>query len=356
MAINDWWSGDPAERFWMETTKRTDLGVDLNAPRLNGAGKAQWDYTLVSETQPGDVVFHWHTSLVGRPALVGWSIITGPLAVDPDYSWMPQGTRGRARGVPTVGQGWRMPCGGFHRLDHPIDGQILAAREAPLRTVQAALKARTNGAVYFPFSFYRPGEIRAFQSYLTKFPATLLDVLPELADALPPDDVAVPAKQPRRPRQQPGRAGRPNDVRLRLAVEQHAVRLAREHYLRLDAAEVVEVGKPFDLIVHGLGPVRHVEVKGSTTVLGAVELTVNEVAHASNHQPTDLFVVDQVEIVEQADGTYTTSGGRPRIWQDWMPAQMDLSPTRYAYALPTDNSAHNPAAFVASRVQQLRST
>jgi len=337
VVINDWWSGDPAERFWMETTKRTDLGVDLNAPRLNGAGKAQWDYTLVSETRPGDVVLHWHTALVGRPALVGWSIITGPLSVDPDYSWMPQGTRGRARGVPTVGQGWRMPCGGFNHLDHPIDGRKLAEREARLRAVQEILKARIRGALYFPFTFYRPGEIRAFQSYLTKFPAALLDVLPELTEALPADDPMAPAELPRRSLQKPRGAGRPNDVRLRLAVERHAVRLAREHYVQLGATDVVELGKPYDLIVHGLGPVRHVEVKGSTMVLGAVELTVNEVAHASNHQPTDLFVVDQIETVEQADGTYRTSGGRPRVWRDWVPAEVYLSPTRYAYALPTDD-------------------
>jgi hypothetical protein len=335
VVINDWWSGDPAERFWMETTKRADLGVDLNAPRLNGAGKAQWDYTLVSETRPGDVVFHWHTALVGRPALVGWSIVTGPLSVDPDYSWMPQGTRGRARGVPTVGQGWRMPCGGFNHLDHPIDGRTLAEREGRLRAVQDELKAKTRGALYFPFSFYRPGEIRAFQSYLTKFPVALLDVLPELAEALPAADQSKHAEPPRRTHQHPARTARQNDVRLRQAVEQHAVRLARDHYLELGAIDVVELGKPYDLIVHGLGPVRHVEVKGSTMVLSAVELTVNEVAHASNHQPTDLFVVDRIEAVEQADGTYVTSGGLSRIWRDWAPAEMHLSPTRYAYALPS---------------------
>lgn len=37
--INDWWSGDATERLWMETTGRDDLGVDLHAPQLNGAGK-----------------------------------------------------------------------------------------------------------------------------------------------------------------------------------------------------------------------------------------------------------------------------------------------------------------------------
>ena len=105
MPINDWWTGDASERFWMETTGRHDLGVDLHAPQLNGAGKPEWGYSLVAETQPGDVVLHWHKSLIGRPALVGWSTVVGPLSVDEHYSWMPQGSRGRARGVPTVGRG-----------------------------------------------------------------------------------------------------------------------------------------------------------------------------------------------------------------------------------------------------------
>ena len=94
MAINDWWSGEVSERFWMETTGRDDLGVDLHAPQLNGAGRPEWGYALVAETQPGDVVLHWHKSLIGRPAMVGWSVVTGPLSVDEDYSWMPLGSRG----------------------------------------------------------------------------------------------------------------------------------------------------------------------------------------------------------------------------------------------------------------------
>jgi len=40
VAINDWWSADPAERFWMETTGRNDLGAELHAPQLNGGWTA----------------------------------------------------------------------------------------------------------------------------------------------------------------------------------------------------------------------------------------------------------------------------------------------------------------------------
>ena len=42
MRINDWWSAELAERFCEETTGLDDLGVDLHAPQLNGAGGDLW--------------------------------------------------------------------------------------------------------------------------------------------------------------------------------------------------------------------------------------------------------------------------------------------------------------------------
>lgn len=336
VAINAWWAGDPSERFWMETTGRLDPGVDLHAPQLNGAGKPEWGYALVAETTPGDVVLHWHKSLRGRPALVGWSTVTGPLSVDEDYSWMPQGTRGRARGVPTVGYGWRMPCGGMNSFDRPIDGARLAACESEMRAILQDLQRQVHGAIYFPFTFYRPGQVRSSQSYLTKFPRQLLDVFPELVDVAlraKPPEVSEPtaAAQPRS-----GSAGRLQDVRRRIAIEQHAVRMAAAHYRDLGATDVEELGKPYDLLVRGCGPVRHVEVKGSTApILSAVELTVNEVVHAAEHQPTDLVVVDGIVLDSDAtSGEPATAGGRLRIWPDWRPAPDALNPTRFAYTLP----------------------
>ena len=99
--------------------------------------------------------------------------------------------------------------------------------------------------------------------------------------------------------------------------------------------EVEERGKPFDLIVYGFGPVRHVEVKGSTMPLAAVELTAKEVAHASNHQPTDLFVVDKIEADIGDGGSVSTFGGRQRVWENWVPSESTLSPTRYTHPPPT---------------------
>lgn len=324
MAINDWWAGDPAEQYWMEITDRpeAELGTDLNAPTLNGAGRREWSYSLVTETRPGDVVFHWHSK---PAAIVGWSEVVGPLTVDSSYLWMAHGTFGRARGVPTKGQGWRMPCGGLHRLPQPVTSARLRELEPQLREVKDALAQRVHGSLYFPFQFSDSRPPRAAQAYLTKLPAALLPLLPELA---------VPVVPPQEKAARPARAGRGQDSALRTAIEQYAVDRARWYYEQRGATEIIPLGKPYDLLVRGLGPDRHVEVKGSSTLRQSIELTVNEVWHAHNHTPTDLVVVDRIDVTRDADGKYVLSGGVLRVLDNWRPDERDLSPTRYLYDLP----------------------
>jgi hypothetical protein len=123
------------------------------------------------------------------------------------------------------------------------------------------------------------------------------------------------------------------DPLLRKAVEDWAVERAMRHYRDKGATRVDILGKPYDLDVHGLGPIRHVEVKGSSSEAIAVELTVNEVTHAHNYPHTDLVVVDHIDW--HRDGQrYVASGGRLRIWEGWRPADEDLSATRFRYDMP----------------------
>ncbi|MCT2586887.1 DUF3883 domain-containing protein [Actinophytocola gossypii] len=332
-AINDWWAGDPSERFWMEITDRQDgLGDDLNAPTLNGARKPEWGYSLVTETRPGDIVLHWHRDFTGRPAIVGWSEITGPLSVENGYTWQAHGTRGRARGTATVGQGWRMPCGGLNRLSQPLSHERLAELEPVLRQVHRDLRRTVRGALYFPFTLYRSRPPRAAQSYLTKFPVALLQAVPELAALVDRGDGAGSAAAGGASIRRAVGSGYLRDSKLKDAIEKYAVEKARKYYLDHGAAEVVELGKPYDLQVKGLGPERHVEVKGSSGPAAAVELTVGEVRHAHNHEPTDLVVVDEIDY--HLNGSdYELSGGNLRIWTDWRPMERSLAPTRFRYDL-----------------------
>ncbi|MGV2901354.1 hypothetical protein ACNPM4_06725 [Microbacterium sp. AGC62] len=82
MTIRAWWTGDPAETYWMEITDRNDLGGELWAPKEDATGGESWSYTLVSNVQPGDRVFHWRKNAAGVPSLIGWSEAVGPLRSD----------------------------------------------------------------------------------------------------------------------------------------------------------------------------------------------------------------------------------------------------------------------------------
>ncbi|WP_052492797.1 protein NO VEIN domain-containing protein [Microbacterium sp. MEJ108Y] len=331
MVINNWWGADPDEIFWMEIRQEpVGLGEYLRAPKTGGDGNPSWSYELTSYVQPGDRVFHWHKTPSGEQGILGWSEATGPLETML-WSWQARGTRGRKRGVPRVGPTWNMPLTGYTELAQPITRSALNARRAEVLEVVDGL-ARTYGKpIYAPFQNYGGRELRAQQGYLTKFPAALVALFFEF----------TPTEAPESPndRRRTARAGRGQgylrDAEKRSALEGHAVRLAIEHYRAAGATSIEELGKPYDLRVMLNGVERHVEVKGSVgDELENVQLTQGEVVHARAYQPTDLFVVDGISASHDADGLVVTSGGRARLWSDWIPSERALRPTHLRYTLP----------------------
>jgi hypothetical protein len=73
VAVNEWWANDPAEIYFLETTDRPDIGVDLKAPQADDAGHAHHAYALVPHVKHGDVIFHYQQPR----GLVGWSRVVG---------------------------------------------------------------------------------------------------------------------------------------------------------------------------------------------------------------------------------------------------------------------------------------
>lgn len=331
MGIHNWWDADRDEMYWMEIRKDpVGLGEYLRAPQAAFDGDPVWSYELTSYVQPGDRVFHWHKTPSGEPGIIGWSEAVGPLETI-TWSWQARGTRGRGRGVPTVGATWDLPLVGYTELETPITRSALNARGAEVLEVLGGVNRAYGKPIYAPFQNYGGRELRAQQGYLTKFPAALVALLFEL----PPVDAPEPARDLRRT----ARAGRGQgylaDAEKRTALERHAVYMAIEHYREAGATEIEELGKPYDLRVTLDGIERHVEVKGSVgEELDSVQLTQGEVDHARTYQPTDLFVVDGISASRGADGAVATSGGVVRMWSDWMPSDKALRPTHLRYTLP----------------------
>ena len=123
------------------------------------------------------------------------------------------------------------------------------------------------------------------------------------------------------------------DSVVRVAIEQCAVRRAIEHYERLGAERIEELGKPYDLRVHLGGVELHVEVKGSTRPLDAVTLTKNEVEDARRTRTNELFVVDRIRLSTDSQGRVTAAGGQASVWSKWDPRPETLTAMIYSHRL-----------------------
>jgi hypothetical protein len=340
MAITEWWDGHPEQRFWMEATDRKDLGEDLRAPKEGGTGKSVWHYELVAHVQPGDVVFHWHTSLLGRPALVGWSLAMGPLHEELHPWTAHAGVNAADAAIPRPN--WIMPLGALHFFDEPIDNADLAGVRDGLMGLLAQLQGNYSGLKYFPFNKYDDNQVRASQAYATKFPSELVTFfVTELGLDFDPDEAGdVPVDEPPiipGAGSTTGGQGYSRDVALKIAIETHAIEKARAYYQSVHASKVEEVGKPFDLRVTKGDTEIRVEVKGSATTASSVLVTSGEVDHAATFGAVELFVVDEIKWLRQEDGTIATSGGRMRRWPLWSPNQSNLIAKSYKHNLTTDS-------------------
>ncbi|QNE18599.1 hypothetical protein F1D05_12635 [Kribbella qitaiheensis] len=160
----------------MEITDRSDLGSDLFAPTTQQAGLPYWGYELITHVQAGDIVLHWHKSLIGEPAIVGWSIATG-VYEDTNISWQARGTVGRIRGTLDARPAWRMPLENYTPFIEPITVEDVRAHDMALRDVQADLESRYLGTLYFAFGFSDKRSLRAQQTYFVKMPREVLDEL-----------------------------------------------------------------------------------------------------------------------------------------------------------------------------------
>jgi Domain of unknown function (DUF3883) len=342
MAINDWWTGDGDERFWIEITNRDNIGTNVIAPQLNDAGHEEWSYTTVSLVRPGDIVLHW--SMLGEPSIVGFSHVSeNPFKSR--LEWQSRGTYGKTHAPAGKEDAWEALLSGYRKLAVPVTQTRVRELEPELRTVRDELQAAHGGAIYFPFALSDKRPPRAAQAYLTKFPAALVAAIPELDEvrqlAVGSPGVGTDSTKPSKSVSKSSSGyGRQQDSRRRLAVEQYSVRLVIEH-LESHGYSVSDVGtkKPWDITAI-LGSLElQVEVKGSTTDRSAVDITEGEVRHAEDHQRTLLVVIDKIKMDDQLK----CSGGRWRHWVDWLPVREELIATAYRHPLPDDGHVGLPS-------------
>ncbi|MBG6098330.1 protein NO VEIN domain-containing protein [Nocardioides luteus] len=330
--INEWWIEDAGERYWMEITNRSDIGENLIAPKAADNGAEYWSYTLVNHVIPGDIVFHWDKN--AGPGIVGYSVVK-----DEPFSstirWQSRGTYGRANaptGKPKSEPGWEALLTGYVPLPAPVTQERLRQLEAKVRAVRDQLSAEIDGPIYFPYALSDKRPLRAAQGYLVKFPQALVEAIPELDKVRElAEGPHIPAASGSTATSRTASTGRLRDPIRKKAIETHAVKTVMNLWDD-DGYEVEDVGlfNPWDITATKDGIEIHIEVKGSSVTRETVDLTDGEVRHAEGHSPTILVVVDQINVTS----TNECSGGRVRIWEDWLPDRNQLIPTAYRYPLP----------------------
>jgi hypothetical protein len=363
MTENFWWLADPQERYWVETLseRRPTLGRQLHAPQVDGSGQPNWRYDLVRATRPGDVVLHWLNDR-GTRGLVGWSIVASPATSQP-ILWHARGTYGRRRARSTEEQpGWWAPLKDFRALKQPLGLDALNEHRAEIAAVHQELHDRHGKPLYLALALYQSGGrgVEVGQGYLFKWPAALNPLFLGLREV--GQLTAGSPSEPSAPQPRLGGRPRSRDQRLNRAVERHAMAVATAWYQGLGyAVEDVSSRKSWDLEAAKPTELRRIEVKGSRAARDAVDLTINEVSNAHSWPSTDLIVVDQIRLDVGANGVITSSGGRVRCWQNWVPDDNSWLPVVVSHLLPesghtewsTDISKRHAADAAASGQEEL---
>lgn len=179
MSVNAWWTADPAEIYFLETTDRADIGVNLQAPQEDAAGHAHHGYALLRFVRHGDVVFHYEQPI----GIVAWSRAVGA----PYRDSMVWGARGRtaqkAHVQPYERPAWKVALEGPYLLPEPVSLDELRSHEDEIRRATAEVESAIVGSSYRPFQLGPKQSLRPTQHYLTKLPVGVILAVPALLAA-----------------------------------------------------------------------------------------------------------------------------------------------------------------------------
>ncbi len=335
---HSWWESNLEEKFWVESTDRTDLGRNLLAPISTHAGQK-----LVAFVEDGDVVLHYYQP---TKSIVAFSVAKGFPKID-EIRWPD-------RKKSEISPAYKIDLINYTELDQPITLKEIQDKQSPIRTIKSALDKKYDGrSIYFPFQIPKEKVIQPAQgAYLSKIPKAVVDLFPSAVQQLG-QDIAPEISHIKSPLTSKLATHRPasstlpaesshgiqTDEKKKKATELRGMVLATKYLEKLGySVEDVSARKRlgYDLRAVKGDEVVGVEVKASIMSRIEVALTTAEVEYAQiagEEFRSLLYVVDQ--IVCTKDGTeYNTSGGRERFWWDWNPDTDSLTPIDYRFTLP----------------------
>lgn len=336
---HSWWESSLEEKFWVESTDRTDIGRNLLAPISTHAGQK-----LVAFVEDGDVVFHYYQP---TKSIVAFSVAKGFPKIG-EIRWPDRKTS-------DISPAYKIDLINYTELDEPITLKEIQEKQASIRTIKAALDKKYDGkSIYFPFQIPKEKVIQPAQgAYLSKIPKAVVDlfpsavmqlgqdIAPEISHIKTPITSKLATYKPTIPRTPAESAyGIQTDEKKKKATELRGMALATKYLEKLgynveDVSAQKRLG--YDLRAVKGEEVVGVEVKSSILSRIEVSVTTAEVEYAQiagEEFRSLLYVVDQIVCMKDGD-EFKTSGGRERFWWDWNPDSDSLTPIDYRYTLPT---------------------
>jgi hypothetical protein len=336
---HSWWESSLEEKFWVESTDRTDIGRNLLAPISTNAGQK-----LVAFVEDGDVVFHYYQP---TKSIVAFSVAKGFPKID-EIRWPD-------RKKSEISPAYKIDLINYTELDEPISLKEIQDKQSSIRTIKTALDKKYDGkSIYFPFQIPKKKVIQPAQgTYLSKMPKALVDLFPSAVQQLGQDIAPEISyiKSPITSKLATNRTstlkpsaessyGIQTDEKKKKATELRGMVLANNYLKKLgysvkDVSSQKRLG--YDIRAVKGDEVVGVEVKSSIMSRIEVAVTTAEVEYAQiagEEFRSLLYVVDQIVCTKNGD-EYKTSGGRERFWWDWNPDLDSLSPIDYRFTLPT---------------------
>ena len=336
---HSWWESSLEEKFWVESTDRTDIGRNLLAPISTHAGQK-----LVAFVEDGDVVFHYYQP---TKSIVAFSVAKGFPKIA-EIRWPD-------RKKSEISPAYKIDLINYTELDEPITLKEIQDKQGSIRTIKSALDKKYDGkSIYFPFQIPKEKVIQPAQgAYLSKMPKALVDlfptavqqlrvdIAPEISHIKSPITSRLATYKPTTPKPPAESSyGIQTDEKKKKATELRGMALATNYLKKLGyAVEDVSSQKRlgYDLRAVKGDEVVGVEVKASIMSRIEVAVTTAEVEYAQiagEEFRSLLYVVDQIVCTKDGD-EYKTSGGRERFWWDWNPDADALTPIDYRFTLPT---------------------
>lgn len=336
---HSWWEISLEEKFWVESTDRTDIGRNLLAPISTHAGQK-----LVAFVEDGDVVFHYYQP---TKAIVAFSVAKGFPKID-EIRWPD-------RKKSEISPAYKIDLINYTELDIPITLRDIQDKQEKIRNIKFALDKKYDGrAIYFPFQIPKEKVIQPAQgAYLSKMPKALVDLFPTAVEQLQ-QDIAPEISYIKSPMTsrlatyKPSTAkpptestyGMQTDEKKRKATELRGMALATIYLENLGySVEDVSSQKRLGYDIRAIKDEEIVGVEVKASIMSRIEVSVTmaEVEYAQiagEEFRSLLYVVDQIVCTKDGD-EYKTSGGRERFWWDWNPDSDSLSPIDYRFTLPT---------------------